>query len=104
MLEKFALATDSASPLEARLKQLEANQERLFLVCTALTELIRDKNLVTEAEVLAKLQEVDLRDGMADGKFGGVQVVACPHCGNRTKIRHLNCIYCGKPLTGSPEA
>ncbi len=103
MLEKFALATDSASPLEARLKQLEANQERLFLICTALTELIRDKDLATEADVLAKLQEVDLRDGLADGKFGGIQVIACPHCGNRTKRRHQSCIYCGKSLAEPPE-
>ena len=98
MLEKFALATDAASPEVARILQLEANQERLFLICTALTELIRDKSLATEIEVIAKLQEVDLRDGMVDGKFSGVQIVACPHCGNRTKRRHHNCIYCGKPL------
>jgi hypothetical protein len=98
MLEKFSLDTDTSSPVEARLQQLEANQERLFLICTALTELIRDKSLATEPEVLAKLQEVDLRDGMADGKFGGIQIVECPHCSNRTKRRHLNCIYCGKPL------
>jgi hypothetical protein len=104
MLEKFALATDAASPADARLAQLEANQERLFLICTALTELIRDKNLATEAEVVAKLQEVDLRDGLADGKFGGVQIVACPHCGNRTKRRHQHCIYCGKSLDEAPEA
>ena len=102
MLEKFALTTDALSLPAARIQQLEANQERLFLICTALTELIRDKNLVTEAEVLAKLQEVDLRDGMADGKFGGLQILACPHCGNRTKRRHLNCIYCGKPLDTPP--
>jgi hypothetical protein len=98
MLEKFALATDAASPSEARIQQLEANQERLFLICTALTELVRDKNLATEAEVMAKLQEVDLRDGLADGKFGGIQIIVCPHCGNRTKRRHQNCIYCGKLL------
>lgn len=99
MLEKFALATDAASPLETRIEQLEANQERLFLICTALTELIREKSLATEAEVLAKLQDVDLRDGMEDGKFAGIQIVACPHCGNRTKLRHHHCIYCGQPLT-----
>lgn len=104
MLEKFALATDAASPLEARLQQLEANQERLFLICTALTELVRDKGLATETEIHAKLQEVDLRDGLADGKFGGVQIVVCAHCGNRTKRRHLNCIYCGKLLDEAPRS
>jgi hypothetical protein len=104
MLEKFILATDSASPLESRIQQIEANQERLFLICTALTELLRDRELATEAEIVAKLQEVDLRDGLADGKFGGLQIIACPHCGNRTKRRHVHCIYCGKPLDAPKEA
>ena len=45
MLEKFTLATDATSPDEARIQQLEANQERLFLICTALTELVREKTI-----------------------------------------------------------
>lgn len=98
MLDKFALATDAMSSLESRISQLEANQERLFLLCTALAELLRDKGLATEAEILEKLREVDMRDGLADGKFGGVQVVACPKCGNKTKLRHKHCIYCGTLL------
>ena len=105
MLDKFALITDSAASLESRIQQLEANQERLFLLCTALTELLRDKGLATEAEILTKLQEVDRRDGLADGKFGGIQIVACPRCGNKTKLRHRHCIYCGASLIeGVPES
>lgn len=98
MLDKFALSTDALSSTESRITQVEANQERLFLLCTALAELLRDKGLATEAELLEKLKEVDMRDGLADGKFGGVQIVVCPQCGNKTKLRHRNCIYCGASL------
>lgn len=98
MLDKFALSTDASSSAESRMNQLETNQERLFLLCTTLAELLRDKGLATEGEILDKLKEVDMRDGLADGKFGGIQLVVCAQCGNKTKLRHKHCIYCGSLL------
>lgn len=81
-------------PLEARLDQLE-------LACAGLWELLQDKFQLTEAELVAKMEEVDLRDGKRDHKMGAIRMI-CPHC-NRplaTKSR-VRCVYCGQDLPQS---
>lgn len=73
---------------------LEDRVDKLLLVCSALWELLRDRTELTEDDLLAKVEEVDLRDGRADGKISKT-VKKCPKCGRTMSPRHKQCLYCG---------
>ncbi len=60
-------------------------------------ELLRDHSGLTESQLKSKIVEIDGRDGVTDGKIG-TEVIACPHCGNKTGTRRLRCVFCGKPV------
>ena len=68
--------------------------DQLSLVCSAMWELLREKNGLTEEDLMAKVREVDLRDGVADGKVTK-QVLKCVKCGRTMSPRHKKCLYCG---------
>lgn len=80
------------------LTHLRRHVERLTLTCQALWELLRERNIATEAELEARILEIDLRDGKADGRIG-TQIIACSSCGSNTNSRRQTCVMCGAPLT-----
>ena len=77
--------------------------EGVALTCQALWEVLRDELGIPESRMIAKMEEIDLRDGRADGRISG-QVRDCPQCGRRFSTRRKDCLYCGEPLpkTGGP--
>lgn len=84
-------------------KELRHQVERLSLLNQALWELIRGRAGLTDADLEQKASEIDLRDGIADGKIGG-GAVSCPTCHRVSNAKHFKCLYCGelfeKPLFG----
>lgn len=77
-----------------RVNELEASVQRLTLVSQALWELLRDRTGLSETELVAKISEVDLRDGKLDGRISA-KAIHCPRCGRTMSERHSRCIYCG---------
>ena len=73
---------------------VEENIDRLTLVCMAMWELLSAKTDLTEDDLVAKVHEIDLRDGVADGKLK-VQAKRCPQCDRVMSQRHSRCLYCG---------
>lgn len=80
-----------------RLRDVEQQLARVTLVSQALWELLRERTGITEDELLAKIGDVDLRDGRLDGKLSP-QTIACPKCERTLTTRHSRCIYCGTNL------
>ena len=77
--------------------------DRLGLLCTAMWELLSQRAGVTEADLIEKVAEVDLRDGAADGKARHKSVKTCPSCGRSMSTRHRRCLFCGElDLQSSP--
>lgn len=77
--------------------------DRLQLACAAMWSILQEKLQVSEEDLLAKMNEIDLSDGRLDGKVSK-GAVACPKC-NRTISRRLpKCIYCGQPIMHDPFA
>jgi hypothetical protein len=69
--------------------------DKLVLVCRSMWELVRDNTSLTEDDLMNKVLELDLQDGVADGKMKlGVQ--QCAHCGRAMSPRHARCLYCGR--------
>lgn len=77
-----------------RLRELEFSHQRMALISQALWELLSSRFELTEAELIAKIHEIDARDGKQDGRMS-VQAIACPSCQRTVNTKHLRCIYCG---------
>ncbi len=84
-------ARESAN--EAR--ELRDSMQRLALITQALWELLREQTGMTDQQLTAKVCEIDLRDGNADGKTKKSAVKKCAKCGRTLNRRHQLCMYCG---------
>jgi len=83
------------------LNRIEAKLDALALATQAMWELLGSHTDLTEADIRAKITEIDLRDGVRDGKMGGVPV-KCGACGRDVHSRVAHCMYCGHPIEGRP--
>ena len=68
--------------------------DKLILVNVALWEIIAEAQGLTEEDLLNKVNEIDLRDGVLDGKMRP-PVRKCASCGRMLQQGHEKCIYCG---------
>jgi len=98
--DKSSEANRKAGDAQARIRFLEANLGRAFLICEALWELLRDRAKLTEQDFNDKLYEIDMRDGQIDGK-NQRKAVPCPKCRRKVSPRHQACIYCGEIVDDS---
>lgn len=89
-----ARASAKATSATAKFVQLEERVEKLLLVNMAMWELIQECTNLTEEDLACKVKEIDLRDGVADGKKTNV-VKLCPKCNRTMSPKHSRCLYCG---------
>ena len=91
-------AAQKSGDAARELTELRRSVERLALANVALWELLRDRLKMGEAELLEKMQEIDLRDGRQDGRVTPTgESPLCGQCNRRLSPRHDRCIYCGAP-------
>ena len=76
------------------MRQLEERLDKLTLTCMAMWALLKECTDLTEEDLVKKLQEIDLRDGVADGKITK-QIARCPKCDRVMSPKHQRCLYCG---------
>lgn len=81
--------------LTSAVKQLETSIERLTLINRALWEIMHERLGISEDYLKDKVNEIDLRDGVLDGKFKKKEVRKCLSCGRTLLKRHQKCMYCG---------
>ncbi len=78
------------------LHRLEDKVSRLVLINMAVWELLQERTNLTEDDLMAKVRDIDLRDGVADGKLQTDKSLAkCSNCGRTMSDRHGRCLYCG---------
>lgn len=76
-------------------KELSRRVDGLELACVGLWELLKTKHGYTDEELVATIQEVDLRDGKLDGRVTKT-VTNCESCGRQLLTRRSpNCHWCG---------
>lgn len=88
-------AQTRAAGLADDVKQLSRQVERLTLVSQALWELLRETGAFQEEQLLARMEEIDLRDGEADGKIRPTRLT-CPKCNRVNNSKRGSCMYCGQ--------
>lgn len=73
---------------------LEARADSLTLMNMAMWSIIREKLGVTDEQLAARIEQIDLQDGTLDGRAAPT-VAMCNECGRRMSARHRHCMYCG---------
>lgn len=93
----------AGAEIRSEVKDLQRQVERLALLNQALWELLRERLHLSDADLEAMAQTVDMRDGVADERMTA-QAVRCPNCTRVNNSRHAKCLYCGqlfeKPIFG----
>ncbi len=84
-----------AAEAKTDVKFLEDRLDRMTLLTTAMWTLVQEKVGVTEEELAARIEELDLSDGKRDGKIN-VKAQPCEGCGRKVSPRHFRCMYCGR--------
>ena len=79
------------------------NAERLYLVVHAMWELLKAKAGLTDADLEAKIREIDMRDGQLDGRDATqTRPQVCRQCGRTILSGQTRCIWCGAQAGGGP--
>lgn len=98
-----ARASSQAQAAANAVKDLQFELDRLKMMNQAMWELLKEHTGITEEQFNKKVQEVDMRDGIADGSMT-TRPLQCPGCNRVSNSRHYRCLYCGmlfeKPTFG----
>ena len=101
-------ATADQASLKSRnnsgdISRLEERIDTLSLATHAMWDILSKNHGYTENDLLSRMEEIDLRDGVKDGKLSAENSQNCPDCGHRLKKRRSNCYWCGTNLSdGNP--
>ena len=91
---KNMFGTNSNSVAQRKGVELADRIDRLSLICMAMWSLIQDKTDLTEADLIKRVHDIDIMDGVEDGKASR-SVSECQNCGRTLSARHKRCLYCG---------
>ncbi len=94
-------ATRDARETSTDLAFLQQQVDRLSMICEAMFELIKTHTDISDEELMGKMAELDLSDGVADGKITRGPVT-CTNCNRANARRRELCLYCGEPLKTKP--
>ena len=79
------------------LEMLAERLDKLILINMAMWSLIQEKTGLTEEDLAGRMQEIDLKDGVADAKITRT-VKQCGNCGRTISKRHNKCLFCGSQV------
>jgi hypothetical protein len=96
-------ASRKTADLRDRMQFLEDRIDRLLLTNIAMWSLLRDSMGLTDQDLVNKIQQIDLQDGLADGKVSR-SPATCPQCKRTFAPRHRRCLYCGHERAGQTPA
>ena len=96
---KAEQAVDRSKRLQDEVDDLKRKADALTIACQSLWEIVRTRLSLDEQVILAKMQEIDLRDGKLDGKIA-TKIITCPSCSRPNNTKRHCCLYCGKRLSG----
>ena len=99
-LDDAVLPVDFASHLDAAnlarlLEKQDRRQHRMALLLQAMVQLLEAQGLLSEAQLLACAQSIDLSDGIADGRQARQVSLRCGQCGRENLGNRQRCLYCG---------
>ncbi|MFM7313681.1 MAG: hypothetical protein ACKO0M_11025 [Cyanobium sp.] len=94
------LSSDLTSPIDGAtlgrtLTRIDARMHRLTLAVQAMARLLEAQGLLHEGDLLRLINEIDLSDGIADGRVSRPVSLRCSECGRINLGGRTRCLYCG---------
>lgn len=84
-----------------RLDRQEDQLRQLLLVTEAMWSLLSERSDVSEADLVARMAEIDAEDGQVDGKRGPHPPEKCGTCNAAIDHTRTSCAYCGAAASPS---
>jgi formylmethanofuran dehydrogenase subunit E len=98
----FSEHSNHHSGTKSQLRDLQARVEKLELISEALWEILQKETRLSEADLIERITEIDLRDGKFDQKKKKTPAVECRKCHRMNSKRHSRCLYCGEIFLVGP--
>ena len=95
-------AQSEAQKASSEVEFLRHDVDRLLMIAEALWTILKEQHGYDDAELMRRVQEIDLRDGRMDGRVAQSEPIACEKCGRPIGKRRGFCIYCGTPVADRP--
>jgi len=90
--------------LSREVESLRQSIEKLALVNAAMWSLLQEKSGLKDEQLLNRMQEIDLADGVADGRISQAKAMQCVKCQRPMSRTHERCMYCGAYNPGLKNA
>ena len=91
-----------ASAAKSQADSLQLEVDKLSMIAEALWLILKDKCGCTDQELVAMIEQIDMRDGKRDGKIAKQAPKTCPNCGRTLMKRTAKCLYCGQEIEWEP--
>ena len=88
-------ARSAAADAQRKAEEMEGHVERLLMITEALWGILKEQLNYTDEELIRRVQEIDMRDGVLDGKCNTKTPKKCTSCGRTVMKQRPQCIYCG---------
>ena len=85
-----------------RLEDANERIDELAIIIRAMWALMEEQG-VTPEQLMAKIEQIDLEDGVADGKITQ-RPTNCPSCDAKVAAGLSSCQYCGSAVAVAPES
>ena len=99
-----ASARADAREAKTETELMRADIERLLMITEALWTFLKKEHGYSDTELVEAITQIDMRDGVLDGKVAKTLPPPCPSCGRISGKSRPVCIYCGKPVPITPFA
>jgi hypothetical protein len=96
---KFSARVAAQQSIEQTYAPYVQQLDKLGLVCQALWTLLQERTGLTERDLLDRVTELDLKDGVLDGRYTKPPV-DCPKCGAKMSRTFNRCLFCGEAYAG----
>lgn len=93
-MAKYDASKMALDATDRHVRILAQQVETLTLMCHAMWTLLQERHGLTDADLFARFNELDLRDGTRDGRFRPPPQ-PCPTCNGMVNARIGKCLTCG---------
>ncbi|MGQ9589348.1 MAG: hypothetical protein ACUVYA_03525 [Planctomycetota bacterium] len=64
--------------------------------------ILKEEHGYTDEDLLDRMEEIDLRDGLLDGRVAPGPPGTCSGCNRKVSRLRRYCLFCGTPLSRGP--